>query len=64
MKKLFIGLFLCVFLLSGFGLFRLNELNKIPINVENFSTYNLVVVFTYLELLCGARLPDISRDGY
>ena len=34
-----------VILLGGFGLYRLNELNKIPVSVENYSTYNLVEIY-------------------
>ena len=65
MKKLFIGLFLCVFLLSGFGLFRLNELNKIPINVENFSTYNLVEIYVLgivMSVLAYPIYPEMAIE--
>ena len=65
MKKLFIGLFLCVFVLSGFGLFRLNELNKIPINVENFSTYNLVEIYVLgivMSVLAYPIYPEMAIE--
>ena len=67
MKKLFIGLFLCVFLLSGFGLFRLNELNKIPIKVENFSTYNLVEIYVLgivMSVLGYPLYPEVAIEHF
>ena len=45
MKKLLVRFLILICFLGGLGLYRLNELNKIPIEVENFSTYNLVEIY-------------------
>jgi hypothetical protein len=45
MKKIILGLSIFVLFFGGFGLYRLNELNKIPVKPENYSTYNLLEIY-------------------
>ena len=45
MRKTLIGLLVCIPLLGELGLYRLNQLNKIPVEVNNFSTFNLVEIY-------------------
>ena len=45
MKKFLLSSLILLVLFIGFGLFRLNELNRVPVNMENFSTYNLVEIY-------------------
>ena len=65
MKKFFIKLTILIILLSGLGLYRLNELNKIPIKVENFSTYNLVEIYVLgivMSVLGYPLYPEVAVE--
>ena len=65
MKTIITRFVILVILLGGFGLYRLNELNKIPVSVENYSTYNLVEIYTLglvMSLLAYPVYPEISIE--
>ena len=65
MKNFFIKLTILIILLSGLGLYRLNELNKIPIKVENFSTYNLVEIYVLgivMSVLGYPLYPEVAVE--
>ena len=57
MMRLTIKVILVIVLLSGFGLYRLNELNKIPVSIENFSTYNLVEIYILGIVMSALAFP-------
>ena len=65
MKVIIIRFVILLFLFSSFGLYRLNELNKIPVNVKNFSTYHLVEIYTLglvMSALAYPIYPEISIE--
>ena len=65
MKNFFIKLTIFIILFSGLGLYRLNELNKIPIKVENFSTYNLVEIYVLgivMSVLGYPLYPEVAVE--
>ena len=65
MKKAIIGFCLFIFLFSGFGLYRLNELNKIPVEVNNFSTFNLVEIYVLgivMSVLAYPIYPEMAIE--
>lgn len=54
-----------VILLGGFGLYRLNELNKIPVSEENYSTYNLVEIYILgivMSVLGYPLYPEVAVE--
>ena len=56
-----------VIFLGGFGLYRLNELNKIPVSVENYSTYNLVEIYALgivMSVLGYPLYPEIAIEHF
>ena len=57
MIRIAFSITLLIFALTGFGLFRLNELNKIPIHTDNFSNYNLVEIYTLGIVMSGLAYP-------
>lgn len=67
MKKIIIRFLMLVILLGGFGLYRLNELNKIPVSVENYSTYNLVEIYALgivMSVLGYPLYPEIAIEHF
>jgi hypothetical protein len=61
----FLKAIICLSLITIFGLYRLNELNKIPVKIENFSTYNLVEIYTLgiiMSLAAYPLYPEISIE--
>ena len=65
MKKFIIQFVIFLLLLTGIGLYRLNELNKIPIKVENFSTYNLVEIYVLgivMSVLGYPLYPEVAVE--
>ena len=65
MKKFIIKLTILIILFSGFGLYRLNQLNKIPVSVENYSTYNLVEIYALgivLSVLGYPLYPEVAVE--
>ena len=65
MKKIIIRFLMLVILLGGFGLYRLNELNKIPVSVENYSTYNLVEIYILgivMSVLGYPLYPEVAVE--
>ena len=49
----------------GFGLYRLNQLNKIPVSVENYSTYNLVEIYILgivMSVLGYPLYPEVAVE--
>ena len=57
MKKLCLGLCLGLFLLGGLGIFRLNNLNEIPVRLENYSTFNLVEIYVLGAVMSALAYP-------
>ena len=52
-------------ILVGVGLYRLNELNKIPVIVENYSTVNLVEIYVLglvMSALAYPIYPEIAVE--
>ena len=47
----------CISLFTAIGLYRLNELNKIPVRVENYSTYNLVEIYVLGVVMSALAYP-------
>lgn len=47
----------CISLFTAVGLYRLNELNKIPVSVENYSTYNLVEIYVLGVVMSALAYP-------
>ncbi len=65
MKKFIIKLTILIILFSGFGLYRLNQLNKIPVSVENYSTYNLVEIYILgivMSVLGYPLYPEVAVE--
>ena len=65
MKKFIIKLTIFIILFSGFGLYRLNQLNKIPVSVENYSTYNLVEIYILgivMSVLGYPLYPEVAVE--
>ena len=65
MKKIIIRFLMLVILLGGFGLYRLNELNKIPVSEENYSTYNLVEIYilgVVMSVLGYPLYPEVAVE--
>ncbi len=65
MKKIIIKFAIFIILFSGIGLYRLNELNKIPVSVENYSTYNLVEIYILgivMSLLGYPLYPEVAIE--
>ena len=65
MKKFIIRFAIFLLLFAGVGLYRLNELNKIPIKVENFSTYNLVEIYVLgivMSVLGYPLYPEVAVE--
>ena len=65
MKKLIIRFAIFLFLFGGLGLYRLQELNKVPIKVENFSTYNLVEIYVLgivMSVLGYLIYPEVAVE--
>ena len=65
MKKVIISFCICIFLFSGFGLYRLHELNKIQVNVENFTTYNLIEIYVlgiFMSVLGYPLYPEVAIE--
>ncbi len=65
MKKAIICFCLFIFLFSGFGLYRLNELNKIPVEVNNFSNFNLVEIYVLgivMSVLAYPIYPEMAIE--
>lgn len=46
-----------LFLLTSVGLYRLNELNKIPVDVDNYSTINLVEIYVLGMVMSALAYP-------
>lgn len=49
----------CIFMFFsvGTGLFRLNQLNQIPIHVDNFSTLNLIEIYLLGIVMSAIAYP-------
>lgn len=65
MKKFIIKLTILIILFSGFGLYRLNQLNKIPVSVENYSTYNLGEIYALgivMSVLGYPLYPEVAVE--
>ena len=65
MKKFIIKLTILIILFSGFGLYRLNQLNKIPVSVENYSTYNLAEIYALgivMSVLGYPLYPEVAVE--
>ena len=65
MKKFLLSSLTLLVLFIGFGLFRLNELNKVPVSVENFSTYNLVEIYVLgivMSVLGYPLYPEVAVE--
>ena len=65
MKKLIIRFAIFLLLFGGLGLYRLHELNKVPIKVENFSTYNLVEIYVLgivMSVLGYLLYPEVAVE--
>lgn len=65
MKKFIIKVTILIILFSGFGLYRLNQLNKIPVSVENYSTYNLVEIYALgivMSVLGYPLYPEVAVE--
>ena len=65
MKKFMFRFLIFLMLFGGLGLYRLNELNKIPIKVENFSTYNLVEIYVLgivMSVLGYPLYPEVAIE--
>ena len=65
MKKWMIRVFILTFLIGGIGLYRLSELNKAPIKVENFSTNNLIEIYALgliMSVLGYALYPEVAIE--
>ena len=65
MKKFIIKLTVVIILFSGFGLYRLNQLNKIPVSVENYSTYNLGEIYALgivMSVLGYPLYPEVAVE--
>ena len=65
MKNFLIKLLILIVLFSGVGLYRLSELNKIPVSVENFSTYNLVEIYVLgivMSVLGYPLYPEVAVE--
>ena len=67
MKKFIIRFLIMVLLFGGGGLYRLNELNKIPVSVENYSTYNLLEIYALgivMSVLAYPLYPEIAIEHF
>lgn len=56
---------LCFVLALGFGLFRLDRLNQIPISIHNFSTYNLAEIYALgivMSALAYPIYPEVAEE--
>lgn len=65
MKKWMLRVLILTFLIGGIGLYRLGELNKTPIEVENFSTYNLMEIYVLgliMSVLGYALYPEVAIE--
>ena len=49
--------FICISLFTAVGFYRLNELNKITVSVENYSTYNLVEIYVLGAIMSAFAYP-------
>ena len=59
------AIIISVCLLVGVGLYRLNELNKISVHPDNYSTYNLVEIYVLgivMSALAYPLYPEISQE--
>ena len=48
---------LCFFLFVSAGLYRLDQLNKIPVEVDNYSTYNLIEIYILGVVMSAFAYP-------
>ena len=55
--KLIFRILLVLIFLFGIGLYRLNELNKVPVKVENFSTFNLAEIYVLGAVMSALAYP-------
>ena len=65
MRGFLIKFMLFTVILVGVGLYRLNELNKIPVKVENYSTVNLVEIYVLglvMSALAYPIYPEIAVE--
>ena len=65
MKKWMFRVLVFAFLVGGIGLYRLSELNKTPIKVENFSTYNLIEIYALgliMSVLGYTLYPEVAIE--
>lgn len=64
MKKI-ATIIVCLSLFVSVGLYRLNELNKIPVHVDNYSTYNLAEIYVLgvvMSALAYPLYPEIAVE--
>jgi hypothetical protein len=55
--RIITAIIVCLFLFASVGLYRLNELNKIPVDVDNYSTYNLIEIYILGVVMSGLAYP-------
>ena len=55
--KLILRILVVLVFLFSIGLYRLNELNKVPVKVENFSTYNLAEIYALGAVMSALAYP-------
>ena len=63
--KIAIKVLVIISLLVGVGLYRLDSLNKIPVKVENYSTFNLVEIYVLgiiMSAIAYPIYPEISIE--
>ena len=48
---------LCFFLFVSAGLYRLDQLNKMPVDVDNYSTYNLIEIYILGVVMSAFAYP-------
>ena len=65
MNKCIVRILIFTFFIGGIGLYRLSELNKTPVEVENFSTYNLLEIYVLgliMSVLGYALYPEVAIE--
>ena len=63
--KIAIKVLVCVGLLFGIGLYRLDTLNKIPVKLENYTTFNLIEIYVLgiiMSVIAYPIYPEISIE--
>lgn len=63
--RIFAVIVVCLSLFVSVGLYRLNELNKIEVSPENYSTYNLVEIYALgliMSALAYPIYPEVAAE--